>query len=281
MAFVATCAAALLGAVVFTASQEPAVEPLPTSAHLPVRPLDQTPLSSPMAPALVRVAAHELPAEAAAAAPSGAPEVMSLGGWVVGHAPGHGEAWAIEAYRLTPDRTAVLECRRAYVEPNGQLRLTGLEAGLWQTALVSPRFAWGPLVDTAAPPAALRLGADVTGRVRIDTVADGAAPRGVPLCLSLTAVRSPALAESLVSVQRRLPAHELFLGEALTLEGVSEGTYDVSATIARDEPGWGLRPRTQLARITVGPGTAQVELAFFDPSFAAQVPTVGKAAAPH
>lgn len=282
------CALSLLGAVFFTAPEggrAPLLDaPAAAPAEVPAHGLDGS-RSRPMppkGPGLVHLnpeGAAVVTDSAPCADVEAIPETFALSGSVIGHAPGHGEAWSVEAYRLTPERTAVLECRRVYVEPDGRLRLTGLRPGLWQTVLVSPRFAWGPLVDTAAPPAELRLGAESTGQICVETVTDGAAPRGVRLHLSLTAVRSPALEGSAVSLQRRVAARDIVMGETLTLEGVSEGTYEVSATLAQVQPDWGERPRSRSVSISVRPGMTHVELAFVEASHPAHVPTRAKAAA--
>jgi len=283
LASIAVCAAALLGAVVFIAPRGHITDVQHAPVLVSMPPVEGAPPPQLSAPMAGRSAVQDVAAEVAPApVPAGSMEDLTLRGWVVGDAPGHGQAWAVEAYRLTQDRTAVLESRRWYVEPDGRLSLTDLGPGLWQTALISPRFAWGPLVDTARPPAALRLGEDGTGQICVNTVTDGAAPRGVRLRISLTAVRSPSLEGALVSVNRRLAPQEIRLGQTLTLEGVSGGTYEVTASLAGVESEWGLRPRSRSAQVTVRPGTTHVELAFVDQTHAAQVSTEagnGKAAA--
>lgn len=281
LASVAICAVALLGAVVLTASRGLTSEVLYVPALASTHTLDKAQPPQLREPTRRRKAAHEkATAGPATVAPTVDLEVFTLSGWVIGDAPGHGQAWAIEAYRLTQDRTAVIESRRWYVEPDGRLRLTGLGAGLWQTVLVSPRFAWGPLVDTSTPPAELRLGADATGQICVHMVADGAAPLGVPLRLLLTAARGPELEGARVSVHRRLAARDVLLGETVMLNNVSEGTYQVTATLARDEPEWGLRPRSRQVSVTVRPGTTHVELAFVDQPGAGGACPGGKATAP-
>lgn len=265
VASLVTCAATLVGAVVLTAPRGSVAEPVDAVGHAVAPAHEDTPSAALTLPLTGREAFRP---EVAKAAPTQVPDVVrasfTLQGWVVGTAPGLGEAWAVEAYRLTPERGAVIERRRVHVEPDGTLSLMGLEEGLWQTALVSPRFAWGPLVDTSMPPEPLRLGDDRTGEILLSTRADGSAPLGVPLRVSLTAIRSPALAGCAVTVQRRLAAQDLTLGEAVTLRQVSEGTYDVTATLIGDHPDWGDRPRSSRARVIARQGVNHVELAFLE-----------------
>jgi hypothetical protein len=182
-------------------------------------------------------------------------------GRLAGAEPGYGAAWVLEAYRVTASRSTVVEHRRAFVEPAGSFAFESLAAGTWQLAVVSPAFAWGPLVEVAAGAVAdgVVLPRESTGGLRVEMIPAAHWQRDARVRLEVWALQSPALEGETARVRVPVAAREARIGEPCVLEGMASGRFEVTATLLSEPPpGW--EPARARAEVAVRPGETAVEL---------------------
>ncbi len=145
-----------------------------------------------------------------------------IGGW----APGFGDAWVVEAYRLTGDLTAVVESARVFVTPGGEFLLSNPSPGEWQLALVEPHFAWGPRIE-------VRGGESITdvelawhrgtGALLLDHSRRATAPARV----GVFGLRSPELARRPVAIGVPIASRTVPAGAMCSIEGLDAGEYEL------------------------------------------------------
>ncbi|MCA8943078.1 MAG: hypothetical protein KDB80_11000 [Planctomycetes bacterium] len=145
-------------------------------------------------------------------------------------APGFGDAWILEAYRLTDDRNAVVERRRAFVTAAGRFELDEVSDGEWQLAMLAPNFRWGPRVRVDAARSSDRISFDVRpgrGAIELDAIRS---PTRVSA--RITALRPADLEASDLAVRVEIATRLVDPGTPLRIEGLASGCYEVATAEA-------------------------------------------------